>query len=186
MDFLKSLNKTLLIICGVAAGIGLLTLIWPDVMMFVICYVLAFGLIAVGVLRVMTYIREQKAGTQSKLPNLAIGAGLVLVGLILAINAALLIVVVPFVLTMAIWFAALYLIERTWEAFKAQKKTWYFVAAMALISLVLAVLVTCFLGGNLTNLLIPIGKDSLWLTGLALILCSGCILFNDQVAELNL
>ena len=111
MNLLKSVKTPTLIACVTAAIIGLLLLIWPIFILQFICIILAIGLIAIGAMRIMTYFKEKK----STLPalNLALGLFLILVGIAMIAENSLLIIILPFLLCMAVWYAAFLMLQRT-------------------------------------------------------------------------
>lgn len=186
MDFFKSINKTLLITCASIAVLGLLIAIWPVGILRLICYIVALGLIAVGVLRIMTYTKELKAAEFGKLPNLAIGLSLIVGGIIFAFTCSILDVIMPFVLCMLVWFGALFLCQRAVNGFFTRKADWWVQTILGGVALILAILVSIQLNNNLFFLLLEIDGFStlkelmtvtgigstLWLLGLSMILVS--------------
>ena len=138
MNLLKSVKTPTLIACATAAIIGLLLLIWPIFILQFICIILAIGLSAIGVMRIMTYFKEKK----STLPalNLALGLFLILVGIAMIAENSLLIIILPFLLCMAVWYAAFLMLQRTLDLFRAHVADWWIEAILAVVDLVFAII----------------------------------------------
>lgn len=164
MNLLKAVKTPVLASCATAAVIGLLLLIWPVFILQFICILLAIGLIAVGVLRIMTYFKDKK--TSMPPLNLALGLFLIIAGIAMIAENSLLIFILPFILCLAVWFATLLMLQRTYDLFKAHVADWWIEGIIALIGLVLSIILlatlrSTMLASTISTLVSGISPDLL-------------------------
>lgn len=199
MDFLKSIDKITLIVCGSVAALGFLTMILPMPILYIVCFLIALGMVGVGVLRTRTYLNELKVSRFSKVPNLVIGIALIMGGILVVFESSLLIALVPILFCVVIWAGMAYLAQRGLEGFTRRKNNWWIQAALMGVTALLAIIVTTQLKGNLQYILglhfvdqitdIAEAKEAfmkamessgsgltMWFTGLSMILTSAGVL----------
>ena len=101
MNILKKVKWNVILSSVIYVIIGVLLIIWPDIMTKNICYVIGFFSIAIGIVNIIDYIRHDILLEGYKY-SLVIGLAFILVGIFILTKVEMVMSIIPFLLGLAV------------------------------------------------------------------------------------
>ena len=101
MNILKKVKWNVILSSVIYVIIGVLLIIWPDIMTKNICYVIGFCSIAIGIVNIIDYIRHDILLEGYKY-SLVIGLAFILVGIFILTKVEMVMSIIPFLLGLAV------------------------------------------------------------------------------------
>lgn len=153
--------------------LGLILVIWPEILGNMLCYILGGALILMGAFQLIGFIRGEHLGFCNKF-SMLMGIILILLGIWVCANPHVVLSIIPVVVGIIILLHGLMDIQYTLDIKKAGSSKWWIglIAAIATIVIGILLVVNPFAAYELTMIIIGIAMIYDGGSDLVLLLCS--------------
>ena len=115
--------------------LGLVLVIWPDILGNILCFILGGALIVMGVFQLIGFVRGERLGFYNKF-NMFMGLVLVLLGIWVCANPKVILSIVPVIAGIIILLHGLMDIQYTFDIKKAGSPKWWIGLIAAIITII--------------------------------------------------
>lgn len=153
--------------------LGLILVIWPDILGNILCYVLGGALILMGIFQVIGFIRGEHLGFYNKF-SVLMGIVLILLGIWVCVNPHVVLSIIPVVVGIIILLHGLMDIQYTLDIKRTGNTKWWIALIAAIVTLVLGIMLIAnpFVAYQLTMIIIGVAMIYDGVSDLALLLFS--------------
>ena len=153
--------------------LGLVLVIWPDILGNILCFILGGALIVMGVFQLIGFVRGERLGFYNKF-NMFMGLVLVLLGIWVCANPKVILSIVPVIAGIIILLHGLMDIQYTFDIKKAGSPKWWIGLIAAIITIIFGLILVLkpFTSYKITMVLIGAAMLYDGISDLALLLFS--------------
>lgn len=138
-SIIQDMKQNYFINAVIMVALGLVLVIWPDVLGVMLCYLLGGALILMGVIQLIGFLRGERLGFYSKF-NMIMGIVLVLLGLWICTQPHIVLSIIPVVVGIIVLIHGLMDIQYTLDIKKTGNTKWWIAMIAAIITLVVGLL----------------------------------------------
>jgi len=138
-SIIQDMKQNYFINAVIMVVLGLVLVIWPDVLGVMLCYLLGGALILMGVIQLIGFLRGERLGFYSKF-NMIMGIVLVLLGLWICTQPHIVLSIIPVVVGIIVLIHGLMDIQYTLDIKKTGNTKWWIAMIAAIITLVVGLL----------------------------------------------
>lgn len=138
-SIIQDMKQNYFINAVIMVALGLVLVIWPDVLGVMLCYMLGGALILMGVIQLIGFLRGERLGFYSKF-NMIMGIVLVLLGLWICTQPRIVLSIIPVVVGIIMLIHGLMDIQYTLDIKKTGNTKWWIAMIAAIITLVVGLL----------------------------------------------
>lgn len=123
MGMLKKVKWNVILSSIIYVIVGVLLIIWPDIMTKNICYVVAFFAIAIGIVNLIDYMRHDIVRDGYRY-SLVMGLVFILVGIFVFIKVEMLMSIIPFLLALAVTISGFMKLQNAIDLIRMKYSGW--------------------------------------------------------------
>ena len=172
-SFIQDMKQNYFVNAVIMVILGLILVIWPDILGNILCYVLGGALLLMGIFQVIAFIRGEHLGFYNKF-SVLMGIVLILLGIWVCVNPHVVLSIIPVVVGIIILLHGLMDIQYTLDIKRTGNSKWWIglIAAIATIVIGILLVVNPFAAYELTMIIIGIAMIYDGGSDLVLLLCS--------------
>lgn len=141
-SIIQDMKQNYFINAVIMVVLGLVLVIWPQVLGVMLCYLLGGALILMGVIQLIGFLRGERLGFYNKF-NMFMGIVLVLLGLWICTQPHIVLSIIPVVVGIIVVIHGLMDIQYTLDIKKAGNAKWWIALIAAIITLIIGLLLVC-------------------------------------------
>lgn len=138
-SIIQDMKQNYFINAVIMVALGLVLVIWPDVLGVMLCYLLGGALILMGVIQLIGFLRGERLGFYSKF-NMIMGIVLVLLGLWICTQPHIVLSIIPVVVGIIVLIHGLMDIQYTLDIKKTGNTKWWIALIAAILTLIVGLL----------------------------------------------
>lgn len=119
--------------------LGLVLVIWPDILGVMLCYLLGGALIVMGVIQLISFLRGERLGFYSKF-SMLMGIVLVLLGIWICTQPHVVLSIIPVVVGIIVLIHGLMDIQYTLDIRRTGNTKWWIALIVAILTLIVGLL----------------------------------------------
>ena len=135
MSLLKQLKWNLILLAVIFIALGIVLILWPGATMKTICYLLAAMLLAIGVVSLINYLRNDISGIIYRY-DLVVGLCAILGGILVIVKVDKLTDLIPAVLGFLVTMSGIMKMQNSVDMLRLGHGTWHVAFAMAIVNIV--------------------------------------------------
>lgn len=173
MNEVKEFRKSYILVSALYVVLGAVLLVWPTSSLKMICYVLGFAMVVIGLtFGIIYFTKENLAGFLQM--DLVIGIVSLAFGVFILLNPAFLSQVLPFAMGIILLLGAVVKVQSAINMKRLRFRKWYFTLLCALMLVGLGIVLLCNLFEQERHMILYIGA-CLILDGLTNLISMICI-----------
>lgn len=122
--------------------LGLVLVIWPQILGIMLCYLLGGALILMGIIQLVSFLRGERLGFYNKF-NMLMGIVLVLLGIWICTQPRIVLSIIPVVVGIIVLIHGLMDIQYTLDIKRTGNTKWWIALIAAIITFVFGLLLVC-------------------------------------------
>ena len=139
-EYLKSLKMTFILAAVLYVALGVALLIWPDVSLTLLCYLLGGVLLAYGVITIVSFFLHDSAMGTFRL-ELVLGILAAALGVLFLLRPAFILSVTSDILGIYIAIDSLINLKRATELYRLNYRQWWVSLLLSLVGIVMAMVI---------------------------------------------
>ncbi|HIR12843.1 MAG TPA: DUF308 domain-containing protein [Candidatus Choladousia intestinavium] len=139
MDEMKKFRRSYILLSALYVVLGIVLLVWPATSVRMICYILGFVMVVLGITYGILYFTKDRLSGVLQM-DLVIGIVCLAFGAFILLNPEFLASVLPFAMGIILLLGAVVKFQSAWNMKRLGFKKWYLVMILALLMVLLAVL----------------------------------------------
>lgn len=143
MKFMKSIiqdmKQNYFVNAVIMVILGLVLVIWPDILGVMLCYLLGGALIVMGVIQLISFLRGERLGFYSKF-SMLMGIVLVLLGIWICTQPHVVLSIIPVVVGIIVLIHGLMDIQYTLDIRRTGNTKWWIALIAAILTLIVGLL----------------------------------------------
>lgn len=143
MKFMKSIiqdmKQNYFVNAVIMVILGLVLVIWPDILGVMLCYLLGGALIVMGVIQLISFLRGERLGFYSKF-SMLMGIVLVLLGIWICTQPHVVLSIIPVVVGIIVLIHGLMDIQYTLDIKRTGSTKWWIALIAAILTLIVGLL----------------------------------------------
>lgn len=143
MKFMKSIiqdmKQNYFVNAVIMVILGLVLVIWPDILGVMLCYLLGGALIVMGVIQLISFLRGERLGFYSKF-SMLMGIVLVLLGIWICTQPHVVLSIIPVVVGIIVLIHGLMDIQYTLDIRRTGNTKWWIALIVAILTLIVGLL----------------------------------------------
>lgn len=133
MKLLKRLKWNVILSSILYVTVGVLLLVFPDIMAKNICYIIGFFAIAIGIVNIIDYCRKDLTSDTYSY-NLVIGLMAVLLGIFIFVKVEMMMAIIPFLLGLAVVVSGLLKFQNAVDLIRLKYSGWKIVLLISVLN----------------------------------------------------
>lgn len=138
-SIMQDMKQNYFVNAVIMVGLGLVLVIWPHILGFMLCYLLGGALILMGIIQLISFLRGERLGFYNKF-NMLMGIVLVLLGIWICTQPNIVLSIIPVVVGIIVLLHGLVDIQYTLDIKKTGNSKWWIALIAAIVTLIVGLL----------------------------------------------
>ncbi|MGN0516050.1 HdeD family acid-resistance protein [Eubacterium sp.] len=143
MKYLKRIKTAYILTCIAFIIVGLILLIYPELSMITICYIIGIMSIVFGIIKIFAYFSDDKYNIAFQF-DLALGLFNVIVGIIILVHPSWIVRILPLILGVLIIVNSLFSIQASLDAKRFGMKKWFVLLIFSILSIAMGIVLVFY------------------------------------------
>ena len=157
MEFLSKSKRSLFLAGCFAVVIGLCLLIWPELLVSILCYLLGTGLLILGLVKTVTYFVKHSKGEEGFRYDLAVGLFLAVCGVLFIGQPGTIINVIQTIFGLVILADSAVKLQAAVDAKHLSASNWWVLLILAAVTAAVGILLVWDPFGSATSMMVLLG-----------------------------
>lgn len=139
MSILKKVKWNVILSSVIYVAMGVLLLLWPEMITKNICYVIGFLAIAIGIVNLIDYIRHDIT-LEGYRYSLVTGLASILIGIFIVLKVELVMSIIPFLLGLAVTISGFMKFQNAVDLIRLKYNGWVAVLLISIVNIVFGII----------------------------------------------
>jgi len=141
-SIIQDIKKNYFVNAIIMVVLGLVLVIWPRILGFMLCYLLGGALILMGAIQLVGFLRSERIGFYNKF-SMLMGIVLVLLGIWICVRPDIVLSIIPVIVGILVFLHGLMDVQYTLDIKKAENTKWWLALIAAILTIVVGLLLVC-------------------------------------------